>query len=203
MDKWDARYRTSAMAWSAEPNAVFAEIVRGLPPGSALDVACGEGRHALWLAERGWQVTAVDFSAVGLDKAQQWAAQRGQTVDWLQRDVTQSMSDLGVFDLVAVIFLHTDPQSREAWFAEVRHCVAPGGLLVYIGHDPSNIDRGSGGPQRLEVLPGAADVVGYLPGFDILKAQTLERPVAAESGHHHDQQGRALDTVVVAQRAAD
>lgn len=201
-DKWDARYRLASLNWSAQPNVLFAEIVKDLPPGRALDVACGEGRHALWLAEQGWQVTAVDFSAVGLAKARQIAEQRGQNVRWLQHDVTQPMDDLGLFDLVAVIFLHTDPDSRNTWFAQVRNCVAPGGLLVYIGHDPRNIGRGSGGPSRREVLPDASEVAGFLPGFEILRAETVARPVAVEPGHHHDSQGTALDTVVVAQRPA-
>ena len=74
-DKWDERYRSTSLTWSAQPNALFAEIVKDLPSGKSLDVACGEGRHALWLAEQGWQVTAVDFSAVGLAKAQQIAQQ--------------------------------------------------------------------------------------------------------------------------------
>lgn len=198
--KWDERYRSASLNWSAQPNVLFAEIVKDLPPGTALDVACGEGRHALWLAEQGWQVTAVDFSAVGLAKARQIADQRGQHVRWLQHDVTQMMDDLGVFDLVAVIFLHTDPHSRNLWFAHVRNRVAPGGLLVYIGHDPRNIGRGSGGPSRLEVLPDATEVAGCLPGFDILRAETVARSVAVEPGHHHDSQGAALDTVVVARR---
>ncbi len=182
---------------------LFAEIVKDLPPGRALDVACGEGRHALWLAAQGWQVTAVDFSAVGLAKAQQIAQKRGLDVRWVEHDVITPMENLGAFDLVAVIFLHTDPRSRDNWFANVRNCVAPGGLLVYIGHDPRNIGEGSGGPSRLDVLPDAAEVAGLLPGFEILRAETVERSVAAEPGHDHDGQGAALDTVVVAQRSAD
>jgi SAM-dependent methyltransferase len=201
-DKWDERYRSASLNWSAQPNVLFAEIVKDLPPGRALDVACGEGRHALWLAEQGWQVTAVDFSAVGLAKARQIAEQRGQNVRWLQHDVTQPMDDLGLFDLVAVVFLHTDPSSRNIWFAHVRNCVAPDGLLVYIGHDPRNIDGGSGGPGRPEVLPDAIEVAGLLPGFEILRAETVERSVVVEPGHHHHSQGTALDTVVVAQRIA-
>ena len=76
-------------------------------------------------------------------------------------------------------------------------------MLVYIGHDPRNIGEGSGGPGRLEVLPDAAEVAGLLPGFEILRAQTVERSVAAEPGHDHNRQGTALDTVVVARRPAD
>lgn len=201
--KWDARYRSTSLTWSAEPNALFAEIVKGLTPGKALDVACGEGRHALWLAEQGWQVTALDFSSIGLAKAQQIAQKRGLDVRWVEHDVTTPMDNLGVFDLVSVIFLHTDPRSRELWFAHVRRSVAPGGLLVYIGHDPDNIERGSGGPGRLEVLPYAAEVAGLLPGFEILRAETVERPVTAEPGHDRNSQGTALDTVIVAQRPAE
>jgi ubiquinone/menaquinone biosynthesis C-methylase UbiE len=86
-ERWDDRYRTDELIWRAEPNRFLVEEVVGLAPGRALDLACGEGRNALWLAERGWQVTAVDFSAVGLAKAQRLASERALDLRWVEADV--------------------------------------------------------------------------------------------------------------------
>ena len=76
-EDWNTRYAQKELVWTAEPNRAFAAEVSGLAPGRALDVACGEGRNAVWLAERGWQVTGVDFSEVALEKAATLAASRG------------------------------------------------------------------------------------------------------------------------------
>ena len=84
---WDERYRSSELIWGAGPNRFLVEEVAGLPAGRALDLACGEGRNAIWLAQRGWQVVAVDFSAVALDKARRLADQRGTSVEWVMADV--------------------------------------------------------------------------------------------------------------------
>src|SRR3954463_1695499 len=84
---WDQRYAEQRQ-WSAEPNALVAELLAGLPPGDAVDLAAGEGRHALWLAGRGWRVTAVDFSAVGLDRGRAQAdAEQASSVTWVTADV--------------------------------------------------------------------------------------------------------------------
>lgn len=188
------------MAWSAEPNQTLEEIVDGLQPASALDVACGEGRHACWLAQLGWKVTAFDFSSVAIAKAQQIAAQRKLDVTWQIRDVTDPMVDLGQFELVTVVYLHTDAHSRALWLVNVSRCVKPGGLLVYIGHDPRNIGRGTGGPQQPDVLPTVEQVTAGLDNFEILRTQTLQRSVALEPGHNNLNFGDALDTIVVARR---
>ncbi len=199
-DKWDARYQSTPLAWSAEPNQTLQEIVHPLQPAAALDVACGEGRNACWLAQQGWTVTAFDFSSVAIAKARQIAAERKVEVTWQVRDATDPLDDLGQFELVTIVYLHTDAQSRATWLANVSQCVKPRGLLVYIGHDPRNIGRGTGGPQQPDVLPTAAQVTAALDNFEILRAQTLQRPVAVEPGHGKHNFGDALDTIVVAQR---
>src|ERR1039458_9904295 len=96
---WDARYSTDELVWKADPNRFLVEEVRDLVPGRALDVACGEGRNAMWLAESGWDATGVDFSAVGLDKARSITAQRGVEVEWIKSDVVTWEPPIAAFEI--------------------------------------------------------------------------------------------------------
>ena len=180
---WNARYLAKPLVWSAAPNRLLEETTRQLRPGRALDVACGEGRNAIHLAARGWQVTAVDFSDVAVDKGRQIAAQRGITVNWQVADINALALHPGGFDLVAVIFLHTSSRERELWLPRVVNAVAPGGLFIYIGHDPRNIAEGVGGPQDPDVLPSVENLCETLTGFHIEQAQVVRRTVLAETGH--------------------
>ena len=116
---WDARYAAAELVWSAEPNRFLVAEVSDLAPGRALDVACGEGRNAIWLAERGWDVTGADFSPTALDKARRLADGRGVTVRWLLADAVTDPVEPAAFDLVAVFYLQLPSEQR----AEARHHV--------------------------------------------------------------------------------
>ena len=200
--KWDARYAAQDLVWSAGPNDLFALQVKDLSPGTALDVACGEGRNALWLAELGWHVTGIDFSGVAIGKARQIAEHRGVDVAWQVADIAAAEIPGAAFDLVLVAYVHTDLQERAAWLPKVIDAVKPGGLFIYIGHDPSNIEHGVGGPSDAAFLPGVQDIVALLDGFCVEVADVVERPVAADPGHGGEREGAALDTFVRAARAA-
>jgi SAM-dependent methyltransferase len=199
-DAWNERYAAQELIWSAEPNRLFAEQVQSLKSGTALDVACGEGRNALWLAEQGWMVTAIDFSDVAIDKARRIAEERGISVNWIADDVSEHPLAKRAFDLVSVLYLHTNSAERARWLPRVIDAVAPGGTFLYIGHDPSNIEHGVGGPQKPELLPGADDLRQRLDDFEIVAAEVVERPVDADPGHGRDLAGIALDTLVRAVR---
>ena len=113
---------------------MFEAAARNLTPGSALDVACGEGRNAIWLAEQGWAVSAIDFSDVAIDKAQQLARRRGVAVDWIVGDVAEdafpeAFPDPG-FDLVLVLYLHTSPEERNRWLPKIASLVASAGTFI-------------------------------------------------------------------------
>lgn len=198
-DGWNQRYAAKELVWSLEPNIWLAQEAADLPPGRALDVGAGEGRNAVWLAGRGFAVTAVDFAEVGLAKAARLAAERGVTVDWVLADVTD-YTPPGQFDLVLIAYLHLPPDQRRAVLERARQAVAPGGTLIYIGHDLSNIEHGQGGPQNPQVLCTPQDIAAALPGFRIIKAEVARRPVAADPGHGGPQTGVALDTLVRAVR---
>jgi len=133
---WDDRYRESERIWSGRPNAALVRETAGLPPGRALDLGCGEGGDAVWLAEQGWQVTAADISAVALERAAAHAASAGvaDRIDW-QRHVLGETFPAGTFDLVTALYLHgVGDRPRERILRPAADAVAPGGTLLVVSH---------------------------------------------------------------------
>ena len=193
---WNDRYASKELIWSAGPNELFASEVSSLQPGKALDVACGEGRNAIWLAEEGWDVTAIDFSDVGVNKGNQIAEKRGVSLTWIAEDVsTWNLTD-EEYDLVAVLYLHTGEAERKLWLPNVLDAVKPSGTFIYIGHDPGNIDHGVGGPQDPALLPSVDEITHAMEAFQIEAAKVIERPVLDEPGHGKELKGIALDCLV-------
>lgn len=194
---WNDRYGAEELVWSSGPNQFLVAEVGGAPPGRALDVACGEGRNALWLAEQGWQVTAVDFSAVGLAKAARLAESRHVHVDWVEADITRWNPPAGAFDLVVMFYVQLAGDDRRAAVERASAGVAPGGTLLFVAHDVDNLVRGVGGPQDTAVLYRPDEVAGLLAtaGLEVVKSEQVERQVATEDGHR-----LAIDTLVRATR---
>lgn len=182
---WDERYRTAELVWRAEPNRWVAEEVAGLSPGRALDLACGEGRNAVWLAEQGWVATGVDFSPVGLDKGRRMAAERGVQVTWVEADA-RTWEAPSPFDLVVVCYLQLPEADRRAALGHAAAALAPGGTLLVVGHDRSNRERGVGGPQDPAVLFTPDDVVADLQvsgvPVEVQRAEVVRRPVDTDGG---------------------
>lgn len=196
-DGWDARYAAAELVWSAEPNRFLADEVSGMPPGRALDLACGEGRNAIWVASLGWDVTAVDFSGVAIEKAMRLADGRHVHVNFVEDDVTRYVPASAYFDLVAIAYLHlTEPARSDVW-RRAWSAVAPGGTFLVIGHDSTNLTDGYGGPQDASVLYGPDDVVGALTGddVDVERAERVRRPVETDAGTVD-----AIDVLVRARR---
>jgi SAM-dependent methyltransferase len=194
-EQWDERYRADELIWKVEPNRFLVEEVAGLVPGRALDLACGEGRNALWLAERGWQVTAVDFSAVGLEKARRLASERDLELLLVEADVLEWEPPAASFDLVIVMYLHLPATVRRRALQAAASGLAPGATLLVVGHDSTNLLEGVGGPQDPAVLFSPQDIVGDLGGLEIVRAERAARPVATDDGHVD-----AIDTIVRAVR---
>ncbi|MFI6595806.1 SAM-dependent methyltransferase [Nonomuraea sp. NPDC050536] len=133
---WDTKYSERDQYWSGEPNASLVREVSGLAPGRALDLGCGEGGDAIWLAVRGWRVTAVDISQVALERAARHAAEAGVAglIDWQRHDLGDSFP-AGDFDLVTAAFLHSPTElPRERILRRAAEAVAPGGILLIVGH---------------------------------------------------------------------
>lgn len=184
---WDRRYAEADRVWRPDPHEEVVAAVRDLAPGRALDVAAGEGRHAIWLAERGWQVTAIDFSVVGLDKGRAEADRRGLEVEWVVDDVT-TWSPEHRFDLVLVAFVHLSP----AVYANLRQRLAPGGHLLVVGHARRNITDGVGGPQDPAMLDDPESLRLAAGDLRVLRLEEVERRTAA---------GTAIDIVLDAVRS--
>jgi len=194
-DRWNRRYAERPLVWSREANATVMSELAALAPGRALELGCGEGRNAIWLASRGWEVTAVDFADAAIEKARRLAEHAGVIVRWLVADAADPTSGDG-YDLVLVTFLHTSPAERSAWMARGRSALRPGGTFLYLGHDRSNIEHGHGGPRDSAVLCAPEDVVAELPGFRVERAEVIERTVASEPGHGPPAGEVARDTLV-------
>ncbi len=196
---WDERYAATELVWSAGPNQFVAEECADLTPGRAVDLAAGEGRNAIWLARQGWQVTAVDFSQAGLDKGRQVADAAGLAgVEWVCADAT-TWAPAEPVDLVVVAYLQVPaPERRAAVTAAVR-ALAPGGTLLWVSHDATNLAEGTGGPQDPAVLMSAEDVLADVESsgvpVQVVRAERVARLV--ESGDHRGEEQRtAWDALV-------
>ncbi|MFL0578797.1 class I SAM-dependent methyltransferase [Dietzia sp. 179-F 9C3 NHS] len=179
---WNARYLAQPDAWGTTPAArIVAEVTNaedhGLAVGTAIDLACGDGRHARWLAAHGWDVTAVDFSEVAIEQARAKDSDEGRSghVDWVVGDAT-TWSPAEQVDLVVIGFLHLDPDALTRVISEAGRWLRPGGHLVYLGHAPENLARGVGGPQDPTVLPTVADLARGAADLEVVSLRHDLRP---------------------------
>lgn len=194
-EDWNEKYAGSELVWGAPANAVVMEFATSLPAGRALDLACGEGRNALWLATRGWQVTALDFSSVALEKGARAAEPLPRSVrerlEWVRGDVTEIEFESD-YDLVLVVYLHLSPNERPKTLRRAAAALRPGGTLLIVGHDAVNVSEGVGGPQDIEILYTATDLVDELGDAVI--------PTVAERRYRATDAGTAIDALVVGRR---
>ncbi len=198
--RWDERYAGTEFEWTTRPNQFVAAELAELPPGRALDLAAGAGRNSVWLAERGWRVTAVDFSRIGLDQGRKLATARGveaARIEWIVADLCDYEPDRGSFDLVLVAYLQVGAELRAAVLARAAAALAPGGTLLVVGHDLTNLTEGVGGPQYPEVLYTPESIAAEVSGLRVLRAERVHRAVERDGGS-----GTAIDTLVLAVRDA-
>jgi SAM-dependent methyltransferase len=191
-EAWDTKYSGSEFLWKEEPNRFLVSELKGLAPGRALDLACGEGRNAVWLAQQGWSVTGVDFSEVGLAKAAQLAERRGVEVEWVAADLLDYIPPAGL-DLVIAFYFQVSDDERHLVLGRAAEALAPGGTVLVVAHDLLNLSEGIGGPSDPEVLYTPEDVVADLAGLVIERAERVTRPVG---------EGTAIDALVRASKPA-
>ena len=187
-EEWDERY-AEKQQWSAGPNALIADLLADLPPGDAVDLAAGEGRHALWLSGLGWHVTAVDFSGVGLDRGR--AQPGGDRVTWVTADVTTWTAEPASLDLVLVAYLHVPEAETVTLLSRAVGWLRPGGRLLVLGHDVENIEHGVGGPQEPEILHSVDRLGPVAELLDVDRLEQIRRETPA---------GTALDTLLWGRR---
>lgn len=198
--QWDERYSGTEFEWTTRPNQFVAAELADLPPGRALDLAAGEGRNTVWLAERGWRVTAVDFSRVGLNKGRRLSAARRvdqARVEWIVADLRDYQPERDAYDLVLITYLQVSPEVRAAVLTRAAAALAPGGTMFIVGHDVTNLTDGVGGPQDPDVLYTPEAVRAELAGLRILRAERVLRTVERDGGR-----ATAIDTLVRAVRQA-
>jgi SAM-dependent methyltransferase len=196
-EDWNRRHTEAGLLFGAVPNRFLVAEVAGLRPGRALDLACGGGRNAVWLAEQGWSVTAVDYADVGLASARRLAAERGVEIEWLQADLREWEPPVCEFDLVVVLYLQLPAEERRTVLGRAAAAVAPRGTLLVVGHDLQNLNGGYGGPKDARVLFTPEEVAAELPGLEIENAERVLRPVETEDG-----EAQAIDALVRARRPA-
>jgi cyclopropane fatty-acyl-phospholipid synthase-like methyltransferase len=185
---WEGRYRETTAVWSGRPNGQLVAEAADLPPGTALDAGSGEGSDALWLARRGWRVTAVDFATTALARGARAASAAGvaDRISWVHADLRTWAPPEGAFDLVSAQFLHLSTESRPAVFARLAAAVAPGGTLLVVGHDVSDLHTGAHRPHAPEVFFTADELAASLDpaSWTVAAADTRHRPALDhEAGH--------------------
>jgi SAM-dependent methyltransferase len=188
---WDARYAASERVWSVEPNQFVAAALADLPPGRAVDLAAGEGRNAIWLASLGWEVTAVDFSQVAMDRGRRVAGDL--PVTWVCSDVL-AWTPTRPLDLALLAYLQIPAVERRTAVRLAFDSLGVGGTLFLVAHDSTNLAEGTGGPQDPTVLMTAEDVLADLAdrSLEVLTAGRVERQVTRSDGASRT----AYDTLV-------
>jgi SAM-dependent methyltransferase len=202
-DFWDERYRSSQRVWSGNPNPQLVHEVSGRPPGRALDAGSGEGADAIWLARQGWTVVAADISGVALERAAQYARDTdpaaADRITWLRADLLAQPPEPGSFDLVSVQFLQLPPEPRGPLFSALAAAVRDGGMLLVVGHHPSDLTSGVPRPQRPELFYTADEIAALLDDSWVIKVSEA-RPRSASTPDGADV--TIHDSVLVATRPA-
>ncbi len=179
-------------------NPGLERAVRDLKPGRALELACGSGTNAVWLATKGWRVTAVDWSPVALGNGRAKAKAAGVAIDWLERDLFEWTPPARSFDLVAIVYLHLPGEERAPVYRAAVEAVAAGGHLVIVGHDRLNATEGVGGPPAERLFTAeeiGRELTGADPRLEIVRAEVFRQVAPPERG--------PIDALLVLRRRAD
>jgi SAM-dependent methyltransferase len=196
---WEARYgAVEGGIWSGKPNPVLVTEAAGLEPGTALDVGCGEGADALWLAGRGWKVTGTDISTVALKRAAKQGESQGLDVDWRHVDLLAEPPEPDSYDLVSAHFLQLPPDKRKDLYAKLADAVVPGGTLLLVGHHPEDMLAVMGRTNLYAMMFTAEELEAELDPqtWEVLVVDA--RPRTAK--HPEGQEVTIRDTVLVARK---
>ena len=191
-DDWNERYRAVPLLWQVDPEPFLGNEVGAMPPGTVLDLGAGEGRNAVWLARRGWRVTAVDFSDVAIERGRALAQEAGVTeaIQFVTENVLDFYPRPGGYDLVLSMFVHLPADQRRTVLKRATAALAPGGVILVVGYDHPNATEGTSGVRDPALLFSAADICAELGGLRIERAEQL-------------QVGDAFDTIVRAVRPVE
>ena len=181
---WDERYGSDEFFYGTEPNDFLREQAGEIPAGGeVLCLAEGEGRNAVFLARRGHRITAVDQSAVGLDKAKKLAAAHGVTIDIVVADLGEYVIAPNRWSGIVSIWCHLPGALRRRVHAQIVEGLAPGGVLIFEAYTPDQIPRGTGGPKDADLLSRVDELNRAFAGLQIVRAEEIEREVREGRGH--------------------
>ncbi len=192
---WDQRYSEPDYAFGTEPNDFLRAMAARLPPGRLLSLGEGEGRNAVWLAGLGYEVTAVDSSAVGLDKARRLAAERGVQIETCHADLGEFPIEPEAWDAVVSIFCHLPPALRRQVHQRVVQGLRKGGMLLLEAYTPRQLAFGTGGPPVAEMTMDLTGLRSELTGLELFHAEELEREV--REGRYHTGHAAVVQVVGV------
>jgi SAM-dependent methyltransferase len=192
---WDERYNTTDYVYGTDPNAFLARVAAEMPKGRTLCVAEGEGRNAVFLAEHGHDVVAVDSSAVGLEKARRLAIERGVVIETVLEDLAHFDITAGNWDAIVSIFAHVPPAVRRPLHGKIVRGLRPGGMLVLEAYTPEQIGLGTGGPPVAELTMSLELLHEELDGLIFRHAVELQRDVI--EGRFHTGKGAVVQVVAI------
>jgi SAM-dependent methyltransferase len=198
---WNDRYREKGFAYGTEPNDFIKAQAHLIPPGRVLCLAEGQGRNAVYLAKLGYAVTAVDLSPIGLQKAQELAAEHGVSIGTQAVDLAEFQIEPDTWQGIISIFAHVSPVVRNHIHRQVVTGLAPGGIFILEAYTPGQLEtRGVGGPRRehADKLMSLVDLQNELAGLTLLHAKEMEREVV--EGRFHS--GVSAVVQIVARREA-
>ncbi len=192
---WDQRYNREDYVYGTEPNDFLRQHVTSLPAGRVLCLAEGEGRNAVFLAQQGFQVTAVDASSVGLQKAQRLARQRGVDIETVHADLANFVIEPQRWDAIVSIFCHVPASIREMLHRQVVMGLREGGVLLLEAYTPKQIEYGTGGPPVPELTMQLSDLKQELAGLQFDHGVELDRDVV--EGEFHTGIGAVVQVLAI------
>lgn len=194
-DVWNARYAERGAVWGSGPNEFVAARMSGRPPCRVLDLGSGQGRNAIWMAQQGHTVTAVDLSDVATAQGGEIAAAAGVAVEFIAADLATWEPPAAAFDLVVLAYLQAPEASRKALHAKAVRALAVGGEVLVVAHHRDNLEHGFGGPPMVEVLFDEAALADDFSAFDVIENQQVIRHVDKDG-----QTGDAIDIVFIGRK---
>lgn len=183
---WDARFDSEEFIYTKDVNRFVKELATGLEPGTAIDIAGGEGRNTVWLAERGWTVENIDFSRVALAKCEAFAAERSVAarVSTNLSDATNFAPNLGKVNLAVIAYLQIPMSLLEIAFGRAANALAPGGHLIGVWHARENLEAGFGGPRDPAVLPQLSELAKWCAdsGLEVISLENRDGQIQTREG---------------------
>lgn len=192
---WNERYRERGAVWGTAPNQFVADRLATMEPGRVLDLGSGQGRNAIWLAQQGHRVTAVDISDVATAQGREIAAELGVDVEFVAANLETWEPDPERFDLVVLAYMQAPEHIRKPLHAKAVNALVDGGRVLVVAHHRDNLEQGVGGPPTLDVLLDEQSLAEDFADLVVIENSRVIRRVDNDG-----QVGDAIDIVFIGER---